>query len=171
MFMGGDDLQGWVRGATPGASVCLGVASSVPAATQPALRALTDAGLIDIARKRVGDGRYSFEVQRRSRRYVAPTPVQKAPTRPRGGMHARRAGTVERRVLKLLLTAAAKGLPCPTNAAIARAVGLSDGIAASYRLRRLVARGLIRVAVPEDPRLHRIVTIVASGESTKGGAR
>lgn len=170
MFMGGDDLQGWVRGATPGASVCLGVASSVPAATQPALRALTDAELIDIVRKRVGDGRYCFEVQRRSRRYVAPL-VQKAPQRPRGGMHARRAGTVERRVLKLLLTAAAKGLPCPTNAAIARAVGLSDGIAASYRLRRLVARGLIRVAVPDDPRLHRVVTIVANGQSTKGGAR
>lgn len=171
MFMGGDDLQGWVRGATPGASVCLGIGSAVPASTQPAVRALTDAGLIDIARKRIGDGRYSFEVQRRSRRYIAPAPAAKIPARPRGGMHARRAGTVERRVLKLLLIAATKGLPCPTNAAIARAVGLADGIAASYRLRRLVARGLIRVAVPDDPRLHRVVTIVASGQSTKGGAR
>lgn len=169
MFMGGDDLQDWARSASPGAAVCLGVASGVPAATQPALRALTDAGLIDIARRRVGEDRYSFEVQRRSRRYVAP--VQKAPARPRGGMHARRAGTVERRVLKLLLTAAAKGLPCPTNASIARAVGLPDAIAASYRLRRLTARGLIRVTVPDDPRLHRVVTIVASGKATKGGAR
>jgi hypothetical protein len=168
MFMGGDDLQDWARGASPGASLCLGVGSAVPAATQPALRTLTDAGLIDIARRRVADGRYSFEVQRRSRRYVAPAPT---PTRPRGGMHARRAGTVERRVLKLLLVAAVKGLPCPTNAAIARAVGLPDAIAASYRLRRLVARGLIRVDVPADPRLHRVVTIVASGRATKGGAR
>lgn len=164
--MGGDDLNDWARSASPGAAVCLGIASAVPAATQPALRTLTDAGLIDIARRRVGDGRYSFEVQRRSRRYVPPVP-----SKPRGGMHARRAGTVERRVLKLLLAAATKGLPCPTNASIARAVGLPDAIAASYRLRRLVARGLIRVAVPDDPRKLRVVTIVASGKATKGGAR
>jgi hypothetical protein len=171
MFMGGDDLQDWARSASPGAAVCLGVAPSVPAATQPALRALTDAGLIDIARRRIGEGRFSFEVQRRSRRYVAAVPARKAPAAPRGGMHARRAGTVERRVLKLLLTAATKGLPCPTNASIARAVGLRDAVAASYRLRRLVARGLIRVTVPDDPRLHRVVTIVASGKATKGGLR
>lgn len=166
MFMGGDDLQGWVRNASAGASVCLGVGAAVPPSTQPAVRALTDAGLIDIARRRVGDGRYSFEVQRRSRRYVP-----SVPSKPRGGMHARRAGTVERRVLKLLLTAATKGLPCPTNASIARAVGLPDAVAASYRLRRLVARGLIRVAVPDDPRDLRVVTIVASGKATRGGAR
>ncbi|GEM_PF-2667933 len=166
MFMGGDDLQDWARAAPAGTSLCLGVASAVPASTQPALRALTDAGLIDIARRRVGDGRYSFEVQRRSRRYVPA-----AQPKPRGGMHVRRAGTVERRVLKLLLVAATKGLSCPTNAAIARAVGLADGIAASYRLRRLQMRGLIRVEVPADPRLHRVVTIIASGKATRGGVR
>lgn len=169
MFMGGDELSDWTRSAPPGAAVCLGVASAVPAATAPALRTLTDAGLIDIARRRIGDGRYSFEVQRRSRRYAPP--AAKPVARARGGMHARRAGTVERRVLKLLLAAAVKGLPCPTNAAIARAVGLTDGNAASYRLRRLTARGLIRVSVPDDPRQHRVVTIVASGKATKGGAR
>lgn len=167
MFVGADDLQAWARDASPGASLCLGVAASVPPATQPALRALSDAGLIDIARRRVGPERFSFVVQRRSARFG-----DRQHTAPRrGGMRARRAGTIERRILKLLLTAAARGLPCPTNATIAHLVGLRDELAASYRLRKLQERGLIRIAVPADPRLYRVVTIVASGKTTRGGAR
>lgn len=172
MFMGGDDLHQWAREACPGSSVCLGVATAVPASTQPALRSLADAGLIDVARRRVGPERYSFVVQRRSARYIERQPA----TVRKGGNHARRAGTVERRILKLLMAAATQGRPCPTNGAIARSVGLMrgglpDDNAASYRLKRLVARGLIRVTVPNDPRLHRVVTIVASGKATRGGAR
>lgn len=167
MFMGGDDLHQWAREAMPGTSLCLGVASVVPPSTQPALRSLADAGLIDVARRRVGPERYSFVVQRRSARYIdrQPAIVRK------GGHHARRAGTVERRVLKLLLVAAQKGLPCPTNAAIARAVGLPNEDAARYSLRKLRNRGVIRVHNPADPRLLRVVTIVASGKATKGGVR
>ena len=163
MLMGGDDLHQWARDASPGTSLCLGVAAAVPPSTQPALRSLSDAGLIDVARRRVGPERYSFVVQRRSARYIE----RQAPAVRRGGQHARRAGTAERRVLKLLLAAVAKGLPCPTNAAIAKATGLPDENAASYRLKLLQRRGLIRVIVPNDPRLRRVVTIVASGRSTK----
>jgi hypothetical protein len=167
MFMGGDDLRDWAREASPGTSLCLGVASSVPASTQPALRSLSDAGVIDVARRRVGPERYSFVVQRRSARYIDRQPAMPR----RGGMRVRRAGTVERRILKLLLIAVARDLPCPTNATIAKLVGLRDELAASYRLRKLQERGLIRIAVPADPRLHRVVTIVASGKTTRGGAR
>lgn len=167
MFMGGDDLNAWARDASPGTSLCLGVASSVPPSTQPALRSLSDAGVIDVARRRIGPERYSFVVQRRTARFVDRPPVAAR----RGGMRARRAGTVERRLLKLLLAAASRHLPCPTNAAIAKLVGLRDELAASYRLRKLQERGLIRIAVPADPRLHRVVTIVASGKTTRGGAR
>ena len=67
--------------------------------------------------------------------------------------------------------AAARDLPCPTNAAIANLVGLRDELAASYRLGKLRDRRLIRIDVPADPRLHRVVTIVASGKKTRGGAR
>lgn len=167
MFMGGDDLREWARDATPGTSLCLGVASAVPPSTQPVLRSLSDAGLIDVARRRIGPEKYSFIVQRRSGRYVDRQPAQVR----RGGHRARRAGTVERRLLKLLLLAATRGMPCPTNAAIAKLVGLPDDLAASYRLRKLQDRGLIRVAVPADPRMHRVVTIVASGAQTRGGLR
>lgn len=166
MFMGGNDLQDWARDASPGTSLCLGVASAVPPTTQPMLRSLSDAGLIDVARRKVGPEKYSFIVQRRSRRYI-----DRAPAVQRGGNQVRRSSTIERRVLKLLLTAAKRNLPCPTNASIANLVGLSDELAASYRVRRLQARGLIRVHVPADPRQHRVVTIVASGDQTRGGAR
>lgn len=167
MFMGGEDLRDWARDASPGASLCLGVAAAVPPTTQPVLRSLSDAGLIDVARRKVGPEKYSFIVQRRSRRFVerTPMPVQ------RGGQRTRRAGTIERRILKLLLLAVSRELPCPTNAAIANLVGLRDELAASYRIRKLQERGLIRVTVPADPRQHRVVTIVASGKSTRGGAR
>lgn len=167
MFMGGEDLRDWARDATPGTSLCLGVAASVPPATQPVLRSLSDAGVIDVARRKVGPEQYSFIVQRRSGRYIDRQP---APVR-RGGTRTRRAGTVERRILKLLLLAATREMPCPTNGAIAKLVGLPDDLAASYRLRKLQERGLIRVDVPADPRLHRVVTIVASGKKTRGGAR
>jgi hypothetical protein len=170
MFMGGDDLQSWARDAAPGASLCLGVGAAMPAATAAAVRSLSEAGIIDAPRRRIGPERYSFVVQRRSARYIerqAPVPRRAGG---RGGHHARRAGTAERRVLKLLLAAVAKGLPCPTNAAIAKATGLPDENAASYRIKLLQRRGLIRVAVPNDPRLPRVVTIVASGKSTKPGA-
>lgn len=167
MFMGGEDLRDWARDASPGTSLCLGVAAAVPPTTQPVLRSLSDAGLIDVARRKVGPEKYSFIVQRRSRRYIerAPMSVQ------RGGQRTRRAGTIERRILKLLLLAASRELPCPTNAAIANLVGLRDELAASYRIRKLQERGLIRVTVPADPRQHRVVTIVASGDRTRGGAR
>lgn len=166
MFMGGEDLRRWARGASPGSSRELGIGAAVPAATQGALRSLVEGEMIDIVRQRVGPERYKFVVQRRSRKYVEAAPAPR-----RGGVRKVRAGTAERRILRLLLEAVRRGDPCPTNEAIARAVGLSGKLAASYRLGQLVARGLIRVEVPSDPRMHRVVTIVASGKSTKGGPR
>lgn len=167
MFMGGEDLRDWARDASPGTSLCLGIGASMPPATAAVVRSLSDAGVIDAPRRKVGPEKYSFVVQRRSARYIerAPMPVQ------RGGQRTRRAGTIERRILKLLLIAASRELPCPTNAAIANLVGLRDELAASYRIRKLQERGMIRVTVPADPRQHRVVTIVASGKSTRGGAR
>lgn len=170
MFMGGDDLRDWSRGAEAGAALCLGTPiAALPASTAAAVRSLTDARVIDIARVRVASEKYSFIVQRRTGRYIDRADMRPVKSRARGGDHARRAGTVERRLLKLLMVAASRGLPCPTNAAIARAVGLPDDNAASYRLRRLQQRGLIRVEVSADPRRLRIVTIVASGKTTPAG--
>lgn len=170
MFMGGDDLRDWSRGAEAGAAICLGQpVAALPPSTAAAVRSLSDAGVVDIARRRVGPERYSFVVQRRSTPYIDRADMRPVAPRARGGNHVRRSGVIERRVLKLLLAAANRGLPCPTNAAIARAVGLRDDVAASYRVRRLQQRGLIRVEVPSDPRRLRIVTIVASGKATPAG--
>jgi DNA-binding Lrp family transcriptional regulator len=69
-------------------------------------------------------------------------------------------------VLRLLAQAASKGLPCPTNAELAKRIGLKDAVAASYRVRRLVQSGAIVVEEP-SPSERRVVTIVATGAQTR----
>lgn len=165
MFITGEELRDWARGASPGASRTLGEGAALPSATGAIVASLSDAKVIDIVRRKIAAERYSFIVQRRTGRYVDRA-ARRISTMPQV-----RRGVYERRILKILIAAAAKGLPCPTNGVLARLVGLSGEVAASYRLRRLVAAGKIRVAVPDDPRQHRVVTIVATGKTTRGGAR
>lgn len=59
--------------------------------------------------------------------------------------------------------------PCPSNAEIARECGLPNPAAASYRLRCLVAAGIVSIE-DQGPMRPRIVTIVATGKSTARGA-
>lgn len=77
--------------------------------------------------------------------------------------------TPEGRVFRLIEEAALDGLPCPANAVLADLAELRDADAASYRIKRLVAWGRIRVEAPNPPhdrRAGRVVTIVESGLST-----
>jgi hypothetical protein len=59
--------------------------------------------------------------------------------------------------------------PMATNAELAKECGLRDASRASYVLRRLANRQLIRVVEP-GPGLRRVVTIVATNERTIEGA-
>lgn len=166
MFMAGEELRAWARNAKHRASLVLGEGAALPSSTARVVSVLADAKIIDIARRKLAADHYRFIVQRRSARYV-----ERATVTPRQAMARPRAGISERRILKILIRAAERNLPCPTNPVLAHLVGLSGEQAASYRMRRLVAQGKIRVEVPGDPRMHRVVTIVASGKRTRGGAR
>ena len=66
---------------------------------------------------------------------------------------------------RMIRDAARLGQPCPTNAQIARATGLSSAVAASYRLRRLIADGKLRL---EDygHLERRVATILPEGWQT-----
>ncbi len=73
----------------------------------------------------------------------------------------------EARILRALTHAARRSRVCPNNLSLARAAGLTSGICASYRLRKLVRAGLIAIDHPGQDR-PRIVTIVATGMHTAG---
>lgn len=66
-------------------------------------------------------------------------------------------------VLALLSAAAAAGRPCPSNLALARALGIKASGATVY-FKRLVARGAITIT-QSGPR-GRVVAIVATGQQT-----
>ena len=62
-------------------------------------------------------------------------------------------------VFDMLVRAARRGEPCPTNDELAAACRLSGKMAASYRMRRLVADGQIAVE-DHSPFGRRVVTIL-----------
>jgi SOS-response transcriptional repressor LexA len=70
---------------------------------------------------------------------------------------------VEDRVLAMLTVAADAGRPCPTNAALAQTLGLTDANTASVLVKRLETRGAIRVARQGYARQ---VVIAATGATT-----
>lgn len=88
-----------------------------------------------------------------------------------GGESAARAwpvpGSIADRMLGILTDAAAAGRPCPTNAVLSISLSLTGAEQARYIFGQLVNAGLIAVE-NRGPKLRRIVTIVKSGERTKG---
>lgn len=68
-------------------------------------------------------------------------------------------------ILDRLTRCAREGRPCPTNAELAVVLGVEGTTGACNALKRLEQSGLIKV---ERFAVHRIVTIVATGERTAG---
>ncbi|MBA4092277.1 MAG: hypothetical protein C0494_17030 [Sphingobium sp.] len=158
-----DQLDNWAARALPGEDAVYSVGARPGDKIGAAARELQAAGLVTMTSKRM-DGRLRHIVQR----LADPRPSRKVYAAPRGRFapasdDAKRA---TRAVLRLLVRAAKRGEPCPTNAELARAVGLKDAVAASYRMRRLVKDGAIVVEEP-SPLERRVVTIVASGARTR----
>lgn len=166
MTMQVDQLHSWAARARPGEDVVYDTGIRPGEAIGAAVRNLHDSGLVTMTAKRV-DGQFRFIAQR----LADPRPSQRAARVPEHrGRFALRAvkgrRTVERLIYRLLVEAARRGLPCPTNAEIAIRVGLSGAVAASYRMRRLVAAGRIAVEEP-SPLERRVVTIMATGKRTR----
>lgn len=162
-------LSDWAERAQAGEDVvyCTGVRpdDSIGAAA----RALCESGVVTLTTRRVAaasGGGFRFIAQR----LADPRPSQiRARRRSNPGQFLPASGDAKRTtraVLRLLVQAANRDAPCPTNAEIAVRVGLNGSVAASYRMRRLVRDGLIQVEEP-SPRERRIVTIVATGKKTR----
>ncbi len=160
-----DQLQSWVERALPGEDVVYSEGTRPGRDIGEAVRGLHAAGLVTMRMKRGSSGFRFIAV-----RQPDPAPVAREHRGPshRGRFVKRPTGRrcAERLIYKLLVEAAKRDLPCPTNAELSARVGLSGAVAASYRMRRLVASGDIIIEEP-SPLERRVVTIVASGKQTR----
>jgi hypothetical protein len=160
-----EQLHSWATRARPGDDVVYATGARPGDVISAAVRALHASGVVTMTSKRIPGG-FRFIAQRLPDPRPSQLRMRKAGNR---GHFTRRCDGAKRStriVLRLLKRAAARGEPCPTNAELARAAGLKDALAASYRIRRLVKDGLIQVEGP-DPTERRVVTIVATGQRTR----
>lgn len=157
-----DQIIAWVDRARPGDDVVYATGERPPAEVAAFALQLYDARLVTMtSRPAAGGRRFIFQ------RLPALRPSQlRAQARNSRGRDAHDGRKTAKAVLRILSQAATAGLPCPTNAELAKRVGLRDAAAASYRVRRLVADGKITVEQP-SPVERRIVTIVATGKVTR----
>jgi hypothetical protein len=174
-------MAAWLEDAAPGDEIvyATGPALGRDAAAGKLARQWADEGEVILLQRRVthGKGRTLEYVARRRE-----PPVQPRASRLFGKTGGRRArpklctaqdldGTVEGRVLALLVRVAGAGAVCPSNREIAVALALNSRDAAQYAINKLMRADLIRVT--HSCRIHgRQVTITASGASTApiGGA-
>lgn len=164
-----EQLSRWAARARPGDDVVYSTGVRPSDAIGAAVRQLHASGVVTLTSKRISadqGGGFRFIAQR----LPDPRPSQLQARKPvlRGRFIAASDGAkaTTRMVFQLLRRAAHRCEPCPTNAELARMVGLKDAVAASYRVRRLVRDGLIQVEEP-SPLERRVVTIVASGKRTR----
>ncbi len=163
-----DQMSRWAERALPGEDVVYSTGVRPAEKIGAAVRAMRDSGVVALTSKRLSaeqGGGFRFIAQR----LADPRPsqhVRKAAPRGRFAPASDDAKRTTRMVLRQLARAAKRAEPCPTNAELARAVGLKDAVAASYRVRRLVKDGAIVVEEP-SPLERRVVTIVASGLRTR----
>lgn len=166
-FLAPERVLDWAERARPGDTLTYGSGDRLSPQAVEAVRRLAEADFVDLVRKR-RDGKWIYIAQRRSRAFDAARldyRPSRGAVRPSGKMRGR---SVERALLRILTRAARLGLPCPGNAALAVMLGLPGAVSASYRMRRLVAAGLIAVE-QADPARPRVVTICATGARTASG--
>lgn len=174
-------MAAWLEDAAPGDEIvyATGPALGRDAAAGKLARSWADEGEVILLQRRVTHGKG------RTLEYVARR--REPPVRPRAGkrgtgaesvraLRVKRArpqlctaadldGTVEGRVLALLVRFAGAGAPCPSNREIAVMLALNSRDAAQYAINKLMRADLIRVT--HSCRIHgRQVTITASGAST-----
>lgn len=165
------DLNLWAANAAPGARRVYARGFSIAETPEViAARVLFDEGEVDLVQVRAVMG-FDYCVVRRAAvcprnrfgfgRSVLPAEKERRP-RKRAWGPAMDEDDVA--VLALLNAAAATGKPCPTNAALARALGLKGPDAISYRLRKLTNAGAIVVEMVGHAR--RRIVIVRTGLAT-----
>lgn len=153
------DLEAFARDAAPGDQILYASGRMPPYGTATWLLAgeLGRAGSLHLKQRRTGDGN-EYIAEKRPGGVAAAQPVPEAP----------RYDGVDEDLLALLKRCANLGQVCPTNAEIRAAFDLKDTAAASYRMRKLVQAGEIRV-LDHGPTERREVTIIETGKTTIRG--
>ena len=161
-------IRSWAAEAAPGSSIVYARGAALPSgAGVDLVRALAQAGTVAPVRRRAPHG-FDFIAQRTRSPFALKAAVARLA---RGPVRRNRKASTKtecRALYRLIKKAAAEGRPCPTNAELARAVGLKDADAARFRLRRLVAEGLITFT-DHGPNERRVATITETGRSTPRG--
>lgn len=145
----------WVETAPAEASAVYAVGAAPPRPIAVVVASLAAQGLVAPVRKRLVDGSFQFQMQRSAK--SAATGRTRIKRYPRA--------SAENVLLRIAQECARRGMPFPTNRALADRCGLSGAVSVSYRLRKLVRDGLIQV---EDfgPYERRVVTVVATGKAS-----
>ena len=155
----GFDLDGWAAQARLRERTIYGEGERPRQAVARAAVRLIDAGQIVTMRRRMPSGAFLFIAEKRGGVGPSRSAVRRA--RP----FAARGRSAETIILRLIRDCVRVGAPCPTNAEFARRAGLSGAVSASYRLRRLVAAGKLKL---DDfgPFERRVATVLPDGGST-----
>jgi len=158
-----NEFEAWMQRATVGSDIVYATGPAMPrmSATCALVGEYGRAGLLHPF-KRTCAGGFQYIARRIRRTVVDAAPVAAVAAAP-GAVD-----DVEARLLRLLKRTANFALPCPTNAEIAVALDLKDEAAASYRMRKLVAAGLISI-LDHGPNRRRIVTIAGTSFKTREG--
>ena len=146
----------WTRGAKPGDSAVYARGETIPRPVSTMATRLAGLGLVDLTRRREGRG-WQFLIQRRSKAFKL------AEDRRRGRNYGR--ASAETVILRMIREAIRLKQPCPTNAEFAEGACLSGRIAASYRLRKLIAAGKI-ILIDHGPFERRQAVDVETGRAT-----
>lgn len=151
-------LEAFARDGAPGARITYAQGRDEPrtAATWLLAGELAQAGWLRLFRQRTPGG-FEFLAEKRDRGDIGAAA-------PRAVMP----DAADDALLAMLRRAANFDQPCPTNVEIAAALNLKDAVAASYRMRKLIQLGAIRVT-DHGPKERREVTIAETGKSTPRG--
>lgn len=160
-MFGGHDFIRFAEMAQPGECLIYGRGERPAREAVQAMRPLVESGVLHPAAQ-CRDGVCTFTVQRGT----GPIDLSRPRAR-RGAVRRRRMRKTDLTlVFEMLVRAAKAGRACPTNEEIARKCGLSDKLAASYRMRKLVHQGLIAVE-DRSPYGRRVVTILKGAQAGK----
>lgn len=154
-------LRGWLESAAPGDQARYAVGGELPrdCETVRMVSRWREEGLVrtHLTRDRADPSRTVFLVVKRGAEEAAP-----------GGVRHAVPPAERKAMLAALEDYAERGRACPSNAALARQLGLRTRMQAKYQIERLAADGLIRVE-NRGPKLPRVVTIVRTGKETGRG--
>lgn len=133
------DIENWLRRAGPGDRESYGRGERPPRELVRAMQPLIRSELLRPVAKREGR-EFLFLIERTTR------PLHRMGRTSCGPVRRAKRRSVASLMFNLLVQAARRGVPCPSNAQLAQRCGLQSKQAASHQLHLLVAAGRIAIA-------------------------